>query len=110
MLDAPVRTSGTDAFLLDLLGDGFALVVSGRRVAQADRRALASRGVRVLVQGVEFDDPSGLVAARLDAVDAPAVYLVRPDQYVAARLRGINREAVFNALETASGAGAHVDA
>ncbi len=75
-LDAPV---GAQAWLLSLLGGRFVCLVLGGPIPAA-----LPEGVDCLVLGRDFEDPKGLVLARY-APNGKAVYLIRPDQHVAAR-------------------------
>jgi 3-(3-hydroxy-phenyl)propionate hydroxylase len=54
------------------------------------------------IDGREFSDPAGLMAARYDGRPGTA-YLLRPDGYVAARFRNPSRHAIETALRRASG-------
>jgi len=73
-LDAPTD----QGFLLDLLGNSFALLVNGDvQCVSADIS---------IIRLHEVGDPEGLVRQRYDLRPGSA-YLIRPDQYVAARWR-----------------------
>jgi len=61
------------------------------------KRAGAMKGIRVLV------DAQGLFAKRYDAQEG-SVWLVRPDQHIAARWRDFEVQAVEQALRVAIGA------
>ena len=110
--DAPVRAAGQDAWLLDQLGNRFALMVfvdgeQGLDPAQrTSLQTLAHAAIPVQLitvgRGGDVDDPQGLVARRYDAQPGTA-YLIRPDQHVVARWRGVNLAAVQAALDRASG-------
>ena len=112
--DAPVRVAGQDAWLLDQLGNRFVLMVfvegaQGLDPAQrTSLQALAQAPIPVQLltvgRGGDVDDPQGLVARRYDALPGTA-YLVRPDQHVAARWRGVDLAAVQAALARATGQG-----
>lgn len=88
-IDAPV----SDGWLLDKLGDEFVLLANGWQ-----GRVPAS------VRQVELSglDTSGLVERRYDLRPGSA-YLIRPDQYVAARWRNPTPNAVLGAFERARG-------
>ncbi|WP_072390522.1 FAD-dependent oxidoreductase [Hyphomicrobium sp. CS1BSMeth3] len=97
-LDAPVRgANGEDGWLLDHLGGSFIALGFG---------ALASTppGVRGLTVGGSGDlqDPQGLLAARYDGAPS-VVYLIRPDQHVAARFREPTVAEISRALARAQG-------
>lgn len=118
MDDAPVRVGPHDAWLLDQVGNRFALLVFAHRVEDlsADLRS-ALRGLYegrlpidplvITATGGQIDglrvvaDVQGLAARRYDAQDA-AFYLIRPDQHVAARWRRFDAGAVQHALDRAT--------
>jgi 3-(3-hydroxy-phenyl)propionate hydroxylase len=121
--DAPVRIGGSDAWLLDQLGNRFVLLAFTDRAdalnaALADLRAqsadLAAQAIPVQVlwltaqggavpAGMQvLHDRDGLVAQRLDARPG-SVYLIRPDQHVAARWRRFDAAALQAALRRATG-------
>ena len=90
-LDAPTN----DGWLLDVLGSDFALLTLGWEAGDVPA------GVRhVAVE--TLGDPSGLIAERYDLQPGSA-YLIRPDQYVAARWRQPTSGAVSAALARAKG-------
>lgn len=88
-LDAPIASG----WLLDQLGDRFVLLTH-----RCEARAPAS------VRHVEISglDSGGVVASRYDLRPGSA-YLIRPDQYVAARWRNPTTNAILAALERATG-------
>jgi 3-(3-hydroxy-phenyl)propionate hydroxylase len=89
VLDAPLG----DGWLLDALGDDFVLLARGWRGAVP--------GVRL----VEVGEGDRLAAERL-GLAAGGAYLVRPDQYVAARWKQADAAAVEAALARAKGGSA----
>jgi 3-(3-hydroxy-phenyl)propionate hydroxylase len=103
MLDAPIaaRASGstylTDAFIQ--AGTRFTLFEFANGAADDPPDGV---GVVRLGGNDGFSDPAGLAAARYDAEPGTA-YLLRPDGYVAARLRHPTRPAIEAALARASG-------
>jgi len=96
--DAPVEIDGRPGWSLNLLGGGFKLLCFG-----AAPQALDVDGVTVtpLLSGRDFQDTEGLVMQRYDGKPG-TVYLIRPDQHVAARWRAYDeaklRAAVSRAL------------
>ena len=56
---------------------------------------------RVLSVGDDIDDAEGLLARRYDAKPG-TVYLIRPDQHVAARWRALDADKVRAALRRAT--------
>jgi 3-(3-hydroxy-phenyl)propionate hydroxylase len=95
--DAPVIIGGREAWLHDLMHDG-PTVLCGAGVQGCDGRP----SVRVVREGADFEDATGLVARRY-ALDAKYAYLVRPDGHVAARFRDPAPGAVASALERVYG-------
>jgi 3-(3-hydroxy-phenyl)propionate hydroxylase len=90
-LDAPIA----DGFLLSRLGDRFVVLADGVKHAMPGE---------IDVMGVdELGDPEGLVRSRFD-LEPESAYLIRPDQYVAARWRAPSRSDVEAALKRAIGA------
>ncbi len=93
-VDAPLRQGGADTWLLDLLNrlhgpaGGFTLLAFGPRPA-LENVADAGVSARVLNVGGDVDDAEGLLAQRYDGQPG-TVYLIRPDQHVAARWRGFD--------------------
>jgi 3-(3-hydroxy-phenyl)propionate hydroxylase len=119
-VDAPVRDPRGNAWLIDQLGGRFnALYFTGSNPADAN---LASRlqALKNLVEPVHpvvicmaghaegwakhglsvYEDCDGLAAKRYDAA-VGALYLVRPDQHVAARWRRFDVRAVRDAVSRA---------
>jgi 3-(3-hydroxy-phenyl)propionate hydroxylase len=118
MDDAPVRIDGRDGWLLDQAGNRFVLLVfapSAEAVLPSWRDKFASLvqddlAVDTLVvtpgggwlPGLKVAaDPQGHAARRYDADDL-AVYLVRPDQHVAARWRTFDAARVRAAVARAT--------
>ncbi|MEN9844646.1 MAG: hypothetical protein RLZZ612_2475 [Pseudomonadota bacterium] len=99
--DAPVRLAdGSSGWLLNQLSQrdqGFVLLSFG-----ANATAITVGGVtaQVLEVGRDLFDEAGLLTSRYDA-HAGTVYLLRPDQYVAARWRQFDAAAVKAALQRA---------
>jgi 3-(3-hydroxy-phenyl)propionate hydroxylase len=117
--DAPVHVAGQDAWLLDQLGNRFQLLVFADSAEQVDlavraqAAALADAAIPVdtlLITShageasggmAVLHDREGLVAQRLNARPG-TVYLMRPDQHVAARWRRFDVAAVRRALARAT--------
>jgi 3-(3-hydroxy-phenyl)propionate hydroxylase len=104
--DAPLRHAGQDGWLLNLLNTlhgpagGFTLLAFGERPpveSVADGAIVA----RVLSVGGDVEDVQGLLAQRYDARPG-TVYLIRPDQHVAARWRRFDAAKVRAALRRAT--------
>jgi 3-(3-hydroxy-phenyl)propionate hydroxylase len=118
MDDAPVRIDGRDGWLLDQVGNRFVLLVfapSAEAVLPSWRDKFASLAhdtipvdTLVVTPGGGWlpalkvaADPEGHAARRYDA-GALAVYLVRPDQHVAARWRTFDAARVRAAVARAT--------
>ena len=84
--DAPVEgPEGSPSWLLEHLGHGFTLLVIGTDPIAGSSEPLPLP-VTVLRLGHDLHDRRGVLSARLDAKQQ-AVYLIRPDQFIAARWR-----------------------
>lgn len=94
--DAPITLRGEAGWFLNCIGDGFSLLIFGEK---PPRRTLTFDGltVRVLWVGDELRDTKGLLRARYDGAKG-AVYLLRPDQHVAARWRRFDETKIKAAL------------
>jgi 3-(3-hydroxy-phenyl)propionate hydroxylase len=94
--DAPVtRADGRPGWLLEHLGRGFVLLCFADTTAtEVYAGGVAAKVLRV---GTDLIDAEGLIAQRYDA-RAGTVYLIRPDQHVAARWRGFDAARVEAAL------------
>lgn len=94
--DAPLA----GGFLLDRLGDGFCLLAIGAHGPDT----FIEDGVSVsAVTASASDDPSGALAERYLGTASSAVYLIRPDQHVAARWGRYDEAEVRAALRRACG-------
>ena len=94
--DAPIRRNGQDGWLLEQLGRGFTLLSFG----PAQPVSVGGVSASVLEVGRDIEDRDGLLAQRYDGQPG-TVYLIRPDQYVAARWRQFDPELVRAALARA---------
>jgi 3-(3-hydroxy-phenyl)propionate hydroxylase len=117
--DAPVRVRGRSAWLLDEIGGRFELLVfapvSPQWLEELQRTLGGELRVTLVVArttGNEttdvrlIEDAEGLVRHRFDAA-AGTVYLLRPDQHVAARWRAPRLVEVLEGLVRAQGRGGH---
>ena len=93
--DAPVRVGGQPAWLLGQLGAGFTLLCFG--AAPLAEVACGSVKARVLSVGRDLVDEAGVLAERFDGQPG-TVYLIRPDQHVAARWRAFDAKKIEAAL------------
>lgn len=91
--DAPTP----DGWLLDRLGDRFQLLAIGCDVADG----LSLHGINIEVLKLDPGKCPEVVERYLGNAKS-AVYLMRPDQHVAARWTGFDKSAVFDALATAT--------
>ena len=96
--DAPVNDGD---WLLNKLGGRFVALTfetdPGVKLLTADGIA-----VDVLVIGKDLRDPKGVLAARYD-MRPGTTYLIRPDQYVAARMRQFDPAGLTGAVNRAAG-------
>jgi 3-(3-hydroxy-phenyl)propionate hydroxylase len=119
MDDAPLKENGGDGWLLDRIGNRFMVIVHVSDPAAVD--AATARGFKTLSTGgiaVEvvllapgpgrapeglrvFEDSAGGFAERYDSLPG-TVYLLRPDQHVAARWRAFDADRVMAALARAT--------
>ena len=97
--DAPVLRDGQPAWLLNQLGGGFVLLSFGPVPADASVR-VGNVVARVLEVGRDVVDVDGVLTQRYDGQPG-TVYLIRPDQYVAARWRSFDAVAATAALRRA---------
>jgi 3-(3-hydroxy-phenyl)propionate hydroxylase len=84
--DAPVMAGGQPGWFLQQIGQGFTLLDFG---TQAQPVSVGGVTAQVLRVGQEIEDSERLLAKRYDAQPG-TVYLIRPDQHVAARWRSFN--------------------
>ena len=116
--DAPIRSGGQPGWLLNQIGGRFHLLlfcdvngVEANLVAALNNfknlqplvqlLAVVPAGERA-IDGVQtIEDSEGLIASRFDA-QAGTVYLIRPDQHVAARWRKPDSKSVQAALQRAT--------
>ena len=94
--DGPVSdATGRRGWLLEHLRDGFQLLVFGKAPVQE----VAFDGIvaRVVSVGMDLVDANGVLAERYDARPG-TVYLIRPDQHVAARWRAFDAARIQAAL------------
>ncbi len=93
--DAPVMVAGNDGWLLNQLGRSFVVLCFG----PAPVASVQAGGVeaKVLSVGHDMQDAQGLLTQRYDG-QRGTVYLIRPDQYVAARWRGFDETRIQAAL------------
>ena len=109
-VDAPVEVAGRTVSLLDQLGGRFDLLVFDANEEMTDAlEAEFGSSLRVARIAPErsqsarvFGDTDGLATRRYDA-QSRAVYLLRPDQHVAARWRAPSVADVRSALHCAQG-------
>ena len=99
--DAPVQVNGDNAthngWLLNRLGQGFTLLSFGPGVQPV---SVGNVTAQVLEVGKDLSDAHGVLAQRYDARPG-TVYLIRPDQHVAARWRAFDATAAQAALKRA---------
>lgn len=94
--DAPLA----DGHLLDKLGDRFTVLTID---ADAPGNLTGPNAQMDVVAISAYDDPSGAIADRYLGQNTSAVYLIRPDQHVAARWTEFDTDAVARAVDRALG-------
>jgi len=88
-LDAPLETNdGASTWLLDELGSGFTAIA----IANGEMPDTIA-GVNLKVIGHDLHDNEGLFTTRYDAQPG-SVFLFRPDQYLCARFRSFDADAI----------------
>ncbi len=96
--DAPLKgADGKDRWLLDSLGNDFTALCMANGA-----RPAAPAGIELKVIGEDLMDKEGKFAERFDAQPG-SVYLVRPDQYLCARFRAFDAQALEAARRRALG-------
>lgn len=115
--DAPISFSGEDRWLLRQLGDGFSALIYIENdldvdllnsIAQVNAAGIKLKLIIVSSKNLQHSsypiliDVKGLFKKRFDATSG-TVYLIRPDQHIAARWRTWNKEAFEKALARATG-------
>ena len=94
--DAPITKAGQPAWLLNQLGQGFVLLSFGPALPVKVGNVTA----QVMEVGKDIVDCKGLLHQRYDGRPG-TVYLIRPDQHVAARWRAFDAAAVEQAMRRA---------
>ncbi len=97
--DAPL----TDGYLLDELGDKFTILAIN--TAPPEIVDVDGIAIRTLELNTTCDDPSGAIAARYLGDEPFGLYLIRPDQHVAARWTTAAGADIKAAVQTAIGRG-----
>lgn len=94
--DAPVG----DGFLLSMLGGGFTLLTIDTDAPET----VEEDGITVTRLALSAgDDPTGALTARYLGAAPTAVYLIRPDQHVAARFADYDEDQIRFAIRRATG-------
>ena len=108
--DAPIEVEGRKEWLMDQLGGRFVALINIDGVSEADLSALdqISNDLDILPVSTNQSDPNairdceGLIAKRY-ALEPGHVYLIRPDQYIAARFDTPDAKAIKAALDKSLG-------
>ncbi len=98
--DAPITVEGVDSWLLNKLGDGFVALTFGDQLQASFSEDLDIPCTLICV-GKDIGDSKGLLALRYDGKPG-TTYLIRPDQYIAARWRNFDTHAINGALKRAT--------
>ncbi len=94
--DAPVVKDGKNSWLLNHIGGHFDLLVFGD-APQVDSVSQGGIEAKITVVGRDIEDQDGLLTERYDGKPG-TVYLLRPDQHVAARWRTFDVDNIKNAI------------
>lgn len=101
--DAPIKVNKQDSWLLEQLGNRFVLLFNSESLSSAQIEEInAISGDLELIDSQQFGDPEGLFAKRFSLTGGRA-YLIRPDQYVAAKFEQANAADIRTALKRALG-------
>lgn len=95
--DAPVSVDGQADWLLHHLGGDFALLIFDEQFTEKTL-SLSGLSINCLVVGRDVIDTDGVLTERYEG-QAGTVYLIRPDQYVAARWREFDSAKIEQALQ-----------
>ena len=97
--DAPVRVKGNDSWLLNEIGGVFTVLTFGNEPGTS---TLDVDGITCHVKtvGRDIEDTKGRLTERYDGRPG-TTYLLRPDQYVAARWRQFDKDKIASALRRA---------
>lgn len=99
--DAPITSKGnTDDYLLNHFGDSFIALIFDK-YTQAKAFDVGGIVVTPLVVGRDIDNKNGLLTERYDAQPG-TVYLIRPDQHIAARWRAFDERLITAAVKRAT--------
>ena len=101
--DAPITHNGRAGWLLNHLGDSFVMLAFGD-APQVDRVSVGAVTAKPITVGTDLVDVAGVLAERYDAKPG-TVYLIRPDQHVAARWRSFDARKIEAALTRCMSAG-----
>ncbi|GLR69014.1 FAD-dependent oxidoreductase [Acidocella aquatica] len=96
--DASVTVDGKSRWFLNALGSGFTVLAFGEVPAEAVTYGAVK--AQVLSVGRDIEDTRGVLTQRYDARPG-TVYLIRPDQHVAARWRQFDTAKIKQALARA---------
>lgn len=96
--DAPIKTSGRDEWFLNQIGGDFVLLCFGCAPVSPVRFGRVE--AKILVVGRDIEDSAGELARRYDAQKG-TIYLIRPDQHIAARWRAYDEAKASRALARA---------
>ena len=109
-IDAPISNNGSSEWLLSALGWDFKIIIFAGEdelfdEVKQDLNALSNDVISVdsvIIGQGGYDDIKGLTSKRYGAVQGD-VYLIRPDQYVAARWHGFNIDKIRAAVQKSLG-------
>lgn len=96
--DAPIKVSDQESWFLNQVGGEFVLLCFGSAPLQKILHGQVH--AKVIEVGRDIEDSEGILAKRYGATPG-TVYLIRPDQHVAARWRTFNADKISCALARA---------
>lgn len=96
--DAPIKANGHDGWFLNRLGSSFVLLCFGPMPVKAFNHGRIK--VDILEVGKDIEDSAGILAERYDGQPG-TIYLIRPDQHVAARWKTFDQVKISKALARA---------
>jgi 3-(3-hydroxy-phenyl)propionate hydroxylase len=97
--DAPIEKDGKQGWFLNTIGDGFVVLAFGEASGAAEV-SFGKIKARVMTVGKDVHDREGHLTQRYDAKPG-TIYLIRPDQHVAARWRAFDAAKIQKALARA---------
>lgn len=99
--DAPILTNGEEDWFLNQVGSQFTLLVFGTHEGVKTAN-YGNVPIKIIHVGTDIIDKKGVLAQRYDGKTG-AIYLIRPDQHIAARWRSFEIQKITTSLAKALG-------